>query len=254
METASLMMTTFNRLELTKRMLSSLFENTLSPYHLIIVDNGSTDGTVDWLKNLNDNAQKRPSNCVGYTFHYNKENRGIAIGRNQGLKLSHQFNDPWLSTLDNDIELPKNWLSNCIDILKANPKYMTGVNMENSPYPLMTQNGQTFQFKVRGNLGTACAVFSRELHNKIGYFIDIAGFLYSHEDSDFGFRARTLGYNMSYLPENGTHFGEGDLDVGEYRDFKTTQSKNNLANFQSNCYAYMSKAKPVYIPFDEEVI
>jgi GT2 family glycosyltransferase len=252
MDTASLMITTYNRLALTKRMLESLFITTTSPYHLIIVDNGSTDGTVDWLHTLNDNAQKRPSNCISYDFYYNKENRGIAVGRNQGLKIANKYNDSWLSTLDNDVEMPLNWLNDCIGILKANPKYAVGVNMENVSYPLITQQGKTFQFKVRGNLGTACTVFSRELHNKLGYFVDTGSF-YSHEDADFFFRARTLGYNMAYLQENGVHFGEGDLDVGEYREFKTQQSKDNLANFQKNCYDYMSKVKPIYIPFDEEI-
>ena len=41
---------TYNRLELTKRTIESFYSKTSVDYHLFI-DNGSTDGTVQWLKN-----------------------------------------------------------------------------------------------------------------------------------------------------------------------------------------------------------
>jgi GT2 family glycosyltransferase len=248
MNTVSLMMVTYNRLDLTKRMLDNFFQVTTSPYRLIIVDNGSTDGTPEYLSSLD----KRESTfCQGIYLKFNEKNKGIASGRNQGLKIASQFGDDYLGTLDNDIELPTNWLQNCIDIIAANPSYSIGVNMEDVSYPLKTLNGQTFQFKELGNLGSACMVFTRELHREIGYFTTEYEH-YGEEDANWGFRARRMAYNFGYLKEPGLHFGIGDLDIGEYRAFKDECRQKNLSKFQKDCYAYMQGMKPIFHPYSEK--
>jgi len=249
--TVSLMMVTYNRLELTKRMLESLFRHTDSPFRLIIVDNGSTDGTVDWLQNdpwLKEKIWKTDY-CVGEDIQFNEKNLGIAIGRNQGLKLANKYNDEWLSTLDNDIEFVPGWLSKALDILSTNPKFAVGLNMEGNHYPILSRNGKSFQYKRDGNLGTACTVFSRELHKTIGYFITEYG-LYSCEDSDFFFRARLHGYEMAYLPEMGIHIGEGENDKGEYREFKNIAHAEVSVKFRKSCGEYSRGQRKTYIDFD----
>jgi GT2 family glycosyltransferase len=243
------MLVTFNRLTLTQRMLTNFFKTTNSTYHLVIVDNGSTDGTVDFLKTL-DNINY-PS-CQSIHLHFNQQNKGIATGRNQGLKIVAKYGDPYLSTLDNDVELPQDWLSQCLDIIQANPMFAVGVNMENVPYPVRTINGKTFQVKPMGNLGTACTVFPRDLHQKIGFFATDME-LYAHEDADFFFRARMLDYQMGYLTQMGLHFGEGELDTGHYREFKTACSQKGYATFQRNCHLYMSRQKSYFLPYSEKV-
>lgn len=249
--TTSLMMVTYNRLELTKRMLESLFQHTDSLFRLIIVDNGSTDGTVEWLKEdpwLKEKVWKT-DHCVGQDIQFNKKNEGIAIGRNQGLKIANRYNDEWLSTLDNDIEFTPSWLSKALDILSTNPKFAIGLNMEGKPYPLLNRHGKSFQYKREGNLGTACTVFSRELHKAIGYFTTEFG-LYGEEDADYFYRARLSGWEMAYLPEMGTHFGQGELDQGEYREFKNECHSKNLAQFRKNCADYARRKKSTFIPFE----
>src|SRR5271157_5228045 len=103
--TASIMMVTYNRLELTKRMLDNLFTNTTSPYRLIIVDNGSTDGTAEWLKQL----KPASSFCQDYHSRFNEKNLGIATGRNRCLLVADHYQDDLLATVDNDVEFPKDW-------------------------------------------------------------------------------------------------------------------------------------------------
>lgn len=242
--TTSLMMCTYNRLDLTKRMLQNLFENTDSGlYRLLIVDNGSADGTPDFLKKL---AEEK-SNVI---VHYNKENKGIAVGRNQGLLLAdkHAPDDEYMCTIDNDIEVHSGWLNQCLEIIQDNPRIAIGINFEGTSYPLVTRNNKTFQLKPIGNLGTACSVFHRSLHKAIGFFTTDYG-LYGEEDADFYFRARIAGWECGYLPNKGLHFGEGELDQGEYREFKTACHKNNLIKFQHNCYAYMGRVKPIFLPY-----
>lgn len=238
----SVMMVTYNRLELTKETLDCLFANTKIPFELIIVDNGSNDGTVEYLSAK---CLENPY-LLNIQIQTNPTNQGIAVGRNQALLLAK---GDWLATLDNDVWVPENWLEDCIEILTKNPNYgMVGVNMETASYPLVTVNGVEFQRKPRGNLGTACAVFHRKLHKMLGFFNTEYG-LYGEEDADFGMRVRVLGLEMGYLKRNGKHIGDGERDQGEYREFKTAAHKSNLEKFNQNCRAYFQRKKPLYIPF-----
>jgi GT2 family glycosyltransferase len=246
---AALMMVTYNRLELTKQTLDNIFKNTKPPYNLVIVDNGSTDGTKQYLFEL---TEKYKSSDIKLVCQYNDENNGIAIGRNQALLLANNTDETaWYATIDNDILVPAGWLEECIAVLKASPKYgMIGVNMEGVVYGLVSEGGKTFQRKPQGNLGTACMVFPKSLHKMLGFF-NTEYKNYAHEDADFGMRARVLGYQLGYIKENGKHIGEGENDVGEYREFKNKHHKENLQKFYENSRLYMSKQKSIYIPYKD---
>lgn len=237
-------MCTYNRLEFTKRTLSSFWGTTTGPYRLIIVDNGSTDGTKEWLEEMVE------GNSAVIHLHFNKENKGIAMGRNQGLLLAnkHGPDDEFLATIDNDVELPHDWLRKCTDIISANHKLALGVSFEGEDFPLVTRGEKTFQLKKAGNLGTACSIFHRDLHKQIGYFTTEYG-LYGEEDADFYFRARLVGWELGYLQEKGKHFDETVVATENYREFKTESHKKNLVGFQRNCFAYTYRIKPFYIPY-----
>lgn len=237
------MMVTYNRLNLTQQTLTSLFETTTFPFELVIVDNGSTDGTVDFLKKYL-LEQKNTQYFQNYQIKKNPENLGIAVGRNQALSLA---TSPWLCTIDNDVLLPSGWLGQCVDILTHNKNYgMIGVNFEPVSFPLVSDGIRTWQKKPQGNLGTACMVFNRSLHQLLGYFNTEYG-LYGEEDADWGIRGRLVGLQLGYLKEAGKHLGEGVEDQGEYREFKTKKHKDNLNKFHQNCYLYANKKKPIYL-------
>jgi GT2 family glycosyltransferase len=243
---ATLMMVTYNRLELTKQTIDNILKNTKQPYNLAIVDNGSADDTKQYLSEL---ANKYDGGKI--VCQYNNENKGIAIGRNQALLLADNLDTSWYATIDNDILVPEGWLEECIAVLKANPKYgMIGVNMEGSAYGLVSEGGKEFQRKPQGNLGTACMVFPKSLHKMLGFF-NTEYKNYAHEDADFGMRARVLGYQLGYIKEMGKHIGEGENDVGEYREFKNKHHKENLQKFYENTRLYMAKQKSIYIPYKD---
>lgn len=246
MTCASIMMVTYNRLNLTKQTLKSIFDNTDYPYQLIIIDNGSTDETVNYLYTACGDKMSESGYLKEFKIHKNDKNLGIAVARNQAMQMAEY---EWLSTIDNDVLVPKNWLSDCIKILQRNPKYgMLGVNMEGVQYTKVKDDKYEWQNKPRGNLGTACTVFNRSLHKMLGYFNTEYG-LYGEEDSDWGVRVRVLGLKLGYLNEPGIHVGDGKNDVGEYREFKTASHNANLKKFNDNCAAYVSGRKNIYIPF-----
>jgi GT2 family glycosyltransferase len=246
-QTTSIMCVLYNRLPLTQRWIASLFATTKNPYRLILVDNGSTDGTVEWLKDICQHTHNNIHHlCVSQDLLFNEQNLGIASGRNQCLQIADKYNDPYLATVDNDVEFPDDWLGKCLDIMQANPQHSIGVNFERDPYRPITRNGKTFQLKEKGNLGTACMVFDRRLHDKIGFFTTEYE-RFGHEDADWGFRARRSGYQLGYLLEAGIRTGLDD--TGEYRKMKDEYNSKNLGKFQRNCALYANNRKDLYIPF-----
>jgi len=90
---------TYNKLDYTKRCLEKLFENTILPYHRIVVsDNSSSDDTVKYLKSLDNRIR----------LIENKENLGFARAHNRVIEeyCSHD-----IVLMNNDIEVPWNWLT-----------------------------------------------------------------------------------------------------------------------------------------------
>ena len=135
--TATIMMVTYNRLDLTKKTLEGLFKVTKYPFNLVVVDNASKDGTVEYLNNFCNSIKK---DDFKFRIKENSENKGIGIGRNQCLAIcdTPPFDTKWLATLDNDVLVPDGWLTECINIITANPQYGSiGVNMENTQYPIV---------------------------------------------------------------------------------------------------------------------
>jgi GT2 family glycosyltransferase len=244
--TTSIIILTWNRLELTQRTLKSVFANTTVPFRLIVVDNGSSDGSIEWLREM---PQDHPL-CQSYDFIFNDRNMGVAGGRNQGMKLSNEkYNDDWVAILDNDVEVPAGWLAEAQDIMSANSQLFIGVNAEGVKYPLIKRCGKEFQFKERGNAGGACLIIPKKLFGDIGYFT-IEYRLYGEEDSDYSWRARCKGWEIGYIKDMAIHIGEGEADTGEYRKYKDECRVENIPQFRQNCGLYANGRKSCYIPFE----
>lgn len=251
-----LMMVTYNRLDLTKKTIDLLLKSTKHPFSLVVVDNGSKDGTVEYLKKfklassmVSPGRDKEALKDVHLILL--EENKGIAVGRNLSLKKADELKPTWYCTIDNDVQMPDGWLENSVNILVANKNYgAIGVNFEPQPYPLVTLNGYTFQDKPAGNLGTACMVFRKQLHQMIGFF-NTEYNKYGLEDSDFGMRSRVAGFKLGYVEKMGIHLGDDNNENTEYRKFKTQQHDELVDVFKRNCGLYLNHMKPIYIPFKE---
>ena len=95
----SIIILTWNNLRYTKECIESIREHTNKElYEIIVVDNNSTDGTVDWLKGETD------LKCI-----FNETNNGFSKGNNQGIEIA--IGDSILF-LNNDVVATPNWLFN----------------------------------------------------------------------------------------------------------------------------------------------
>lgn len=96
----SIVILTYNNIAYTKMCIESIRDNnTLKNYEIIIVDNASSDGTKEWIKELK-----------GIKYILNDENLGFPIGCNQGIQIAKEDNDIFL--LNNDTLVMPNAIFN----------------------------------------------------------------------------------------------------------------------------------------------
>lgn len=108
MKTVDLIYVTCNRLFYTERTLPELFYNTAYPFNLTIVDNGSKDGTVEFLKQFEDKPNVK--------IIYNKENEGLSKPTNAFWKNSKA---DYVGKVDNDVIIPYGWLKRLVDVYES---------------------------------------------------------------------------------------------------------------------------------------
>lgn len=207
----SIMILNWNRLHYTKRTLEKIIERTTVPHELIFIDNGSKDGTIEYLISM-----KNKTNAVKTKYIFNEKNLGVSAGRNSGLIVAE---GDYLVNIDDDVIVPKAW-----DILMATacdkiPKLgITGVNVEGSKYPIKTINGVRVQQK-NGNLGGACLCLPKRVFDRIGYYNTEFG-QYGMEDNIMFDRLRRLGLISAYIEPKGHH-----IDKDEDKQYRAAKSK-----------------------------
>ena|GEM_PF-4206787 len=112
----SIVMLTWNQLAYTRLCIESVYKHTLEPFELILVDNGSTDGTVAYLEQL-------AAEHANVKLVLNGTNRGYAGGNNQGLALA---SGDTLVLLNNDTVVSRGWLSGLHKALQLEGVGVTG--------------------------------------------------------------------------------------------------------------------------------
>lgn len=101
----SVVIPTHNRLQTLKEAISSALEQTLLPLEIIVVDDGSTDGSSDWLEN-----QPLPVSFLC------QPNHGVSHARNRGIEKAR---GQWIAFLDSDDYWHKNKLEKQYKALRS---------------------------------------------------------------------------------------------------------------------------------------
>lgn len=178
----------FNQLHYTKTCLETLRASVPPEVNVIVIDNGSTDGTADYL------VTQPWVKVIA-----NGENRGCAAAWNQGVNAG---SSSWVVVMNNDVILPAGWLEGLMGYAAetgtdvVSPALREGeYNYDIEPY---ARQFMTAMAKVarRGEAHGVCFMVRREIFNTIGLFDEnfkIGG----SEDTDFFWRARHAGFSLA---------------------------------------------------------
>ena len=104
----SVIIPTYNRKKTLARAIQSVINQSLSPFEILIIDDGSNDGTEEWVK---ENFQN-----IKYIY---QNNRGVSSARNIGIENA---NGDWVAFLDSDDEWLSNKLHEQVIAIESNPK------------------------------------------------------------------------------------------------------------------------------------
>ncbi|MFW6134644.1 MAG: glycosyltransferase family 2 protein [Elusimicrobiota bacterium] len=183
----SVIIPTYNRKSFLKKAVSSVLDQSLTDFELIIVDDGSTDGTKDFISTYNDSR-------IRYFY---QQNKGVSSARNKGIIQSR---GDYIAFLDSDDWWVKNKLMEVDKAINKNPEYKIFHTREK-----WYRNGEVLNQKKKhrkpgGNIFKRClklccvsistAVVKKDIFKTIGMFDEN---LPACEDYDFWLRA-SLGY------------------------------------------------------------
>ena len=202
-------------------------------FQILVVDNGSTDGSVEWLK-----EHQIPTIFLD-------TNTGFSGAVNVGIRAAKT---PYVLLLNNDTEPDCHFIGEMVKAIERSPKIFSvsskmiqmyhkdKMDDAGDMYSLLGWAYQRGVGRSSGGYSHPCRVFSacagaaiyrREIFEKIGYF-DEMHFAYL-EDIDVGYRARIAGYDNVYCPHAVVyHVGSG-TSGSKYNSFKVRlAARNNI--------------------------
>jgi GT2 family glycosyltransferase len=198
---------TWNGRELLATLLPTLAAQRFRDFRTIVVDNGSSDGTVEWL------ALEWPAVEVLAL----PANLGFAPAVNRGVRAAHE---PYVALLNNDMELDPGWLEALVDALDADPragaatpKQRSGIDRErlDGAGDLLAWTGGATrrgigeldrgQYDAPGRVfgaSAGAALYRRAALEQVGAFDE--SFESYLEDVDWALRAQMQGWHALYVP------------------------------------------------------
>ena len=227
---ATILILTLNGWKFTAQCIDSIKAHTVIPYKIIVIDNGSTDETVQ-------NLRKDTS-----IFHIeNTCNLGFAAGFNVGLEL---VNTPYFAICNSDIVVSQKWLKHLAEHLSEKPDLMAigpRSNKTSGPQKVNNCAYSTPQELVNFSNSFAttkenpvayckrivffCTLFKQDILHKVGFLDEIyAGG--NFEDDDYCMRIWKKGFKSAI--DNTVfvhHYGSQTFKQNQI-DFKKSLEEN----------------------------
>ncbi|MBV8847441.1 MAG: glycosyltransferase family 2 protein [Bryobacterales bacterium] len=208
---------TYNSGRFIKRCLESVLEQKYPNFDVVVVDNASTDGTIDILEQFSGQCR----------IYYNDQNIGFAAAQNQAIALSQS---EWILTLNPDVLLLPDFIQALVDAGSSDPKtgtvcgklltirasfdlpdkqlvdstgiYFTPMLRHLDRGSQEVDNGHYLNFEYVFGATAAAALYRRAMIDDIsiqGEFFDPDFFVY-REDADVAWRAQLMGWRCMYTP------------------------------------------------------
>lgn len=205
--TVSIVIVNWNGRELLETCLPAVLAQTYRDYEVVLVDNGSSDGSAAWV------TERFPS----IRLVSNERNTGFCAGNNQAFAASQA---PYLAILNNDAAPEPGWLAAMVEALDSSPDVgmIAPKVLQWRDHMLLDsagiapdRTGTVWQLgaarrdpgqaeptcEVFGP-GGAAALYRRTMLDDVGSF-DEDFFAYL-EDADLAWRAQLAGWRCLYVP------------------------------------------------------
>jgi len=200
----SVVIPVFNQLAYTKGCLESLRAAEGIPLEVVVVDNGSSDGTGEYLASRS-----------GLSVIRNGENRGCAAAWNQGVAASRA---EWIVILNNDVIVSRGWVEGMLEFAEEHGiDIVSPAIREGETNYDIEEYGGRFVRRMGGasRMGVAdgiCFMVRRRVFERIGMF-DEAFRIGQFEDVDFFRRAVRSGFRLGTTGRSFIHhFGSVTQD------------------------------------------
>lgn len=234
-----------NGIKIMPACITTLLKNTLYPFHLIVVDNCSTDGSREWLV-------KHVKNLKNATLHLNEElDGGFSAGNNIGLQYAK---GDYVLLLNNDtLIFERGWLHGLVEEMEADKKIgiegakllypndliqHAGVTYVIDPYQNMALPFHIGRFEKREKYAEkralpavtfACAFIRRELL-KDG--LDESYGKGNYEDTEFCCQIRRDGWKILYNGEVELYHYEGATMLTQMKADREGWSQHTYDNWR----------------------
>lgn len=198
----SIIIPTNNRKFFLENCLKSLWNQTYpqNQYEILVVDDGSTDGTGAIVKGLK---------AIKNLKYFYQPHRGLSEARNLGVKSAR---GKIVAFIDDDCVADKNWVSLIVKTYRRSSPKVGGIGGQvfvgTYKKNIIARAGQAMlNYSVsrhkKGNevlflLGSNFS-FRKEVLNKIGYFD--RDFRTAGDDTEFAWRLVKAGYKLIYEPK-----------------------------------------------------
>ncbi len=230
----SVIIPNYNGLRFLPDCLDALKTQTMGSFETIVVDNGSSDGSVDHV------LRERMSGLRLIRF---DENTGFSAAVNAGIKASHS---KYVLLLNNDTVPEPDFVEKLYASIEKDEHIfaVSSQMIKSSDHSLIDSAGDGItwlgwayqrgidepaaKYSRERKVFSACAgaaIYRREVFEKIGYF-DEMHFAYL-EDIDISWRARLYGYEIMYCPEARVYHLGSATSGSKYNSFKVRLSTRN---------------------------
>lgn len=235
---ASIVIPVFNQIEYTKKCIDSLLRDPDRPnYELIVVDNGSSDGTREYLENLQKSLDRTRDKMSPI---FNAENRGVAPAWNQGAQAA---TTDYIAILNNDLLLSTGWFRSLLWALDYHHIHLVSPFAATGPlnYDLDARAlrfGEKNLAKLWNDYDFCAFLLKRAIYEDVGPF-DENFLVGGYEDTDYCYRMKALG--LKYGVSGAAfihHFGSstlgefkkrGDKHVGHNKEYFISKWKEDPA-------------------------
>ena len=233
MKTVSVIIPNLNGREYLPGCLTSLRKQTFQDFEVFLIDNGSTDGSLCYVREHFPEVKIRVSG----------KNTGFCGAVNEGIRLS---NAPYVLLLNNDTISTDTMVEELLRAIQSSPRrFACQAKMLSMQNPSRIDDAGDFycalgwafargkgkeatRFQKEKQVFSCCAaaaIYRRDLLNQIGGF-DRRHFAYL-EDLDLGWRAQLYGYENWYSPSAVVYHAGSATTGSRYNAFKVRLSARN---------------------------